>query len=59
MTWEESDAAECEYSLSFLAVLGLHCCVQAFSNWDRWGLLSAVVRGLLTVEASLALENRL
>ena len=24
----------------FLAVLGLCCCVQAFSHWGEWGLLS-------------------
>ena len=29
-----------------LAVLGLRCCVRAFSSCSRWGLLSTVVFGL-------------
>ena len=41
----------------FLAALGLHCCVQAFSSRGKWGLLSAVVQGLLTALASLAVDH--
>ena len=37
----------------FMAVLGLHCCVWAFSSWDEPGLLFIAVRGLLLVVASL------
>ena len=36
----------------FLAVLGLHCCVRAFSSCGR-GLLLVVVHGLLIAVASL------
>ena len=43
----------------FLAVLGLHCCVQAFSSCGEQGLLFVVVRGLLVAVASLAVEHRL
>ena len=43
----------------FLAVLGLCCCVRAFSSCSEWGLLFIVVRGLLTVLASLIAEHRL
>ena len=43
----------------FMAALGLHCCVQAFSNCVEWGLLFVVVRGLLIVVASLAVEHGL
>ena len=28
----------------FLAVLGLHCCTQAFSSPGKWGLLSSVAQ---------------
>ena len=38
-----------------LAVLGLRCCVQAFSSCGEWGLLFVEVRGLLVV-ASLVVE---
>ena len=31
----------------FLAVLGLCCLTRAFSSCGKWGLLFAVVRGLL------------
>ena len=34
-------------------MLGLHCCVQAFSSCGEWRLLFVVVRGLLIVVASL------
>ena len=43
----------------FMAVLGLHCCAQAFSSCGEWGLLPTAVRGLLIVVASLAVEHRL
>ena len=43
----------------FLAVLGLRCCVWAFSSCGEWGLLFIVVRGLLIAVASLAAEHRL
>ena len=33
----------------FLAALGLHCCMRAFSSCGEWGLLFIVVRGLLIV----------
>ena len=36
----------------FLAVLGLRCCVQAFSSCGEWGLPFVAVRGLLTAAAS-------
>ena len=37
----------------FLAALGLHCCVQAFSSCGEQGPLFVAVRGLLTTVASL------
>ena len=43
----------------FLAVLGLHCCVQAFFSCGEQGLLFVVVRRLLIVVASLVTEHRL
>ena len=43
----------------FLAVLGLHCCVRAFSSCGEQGLLFVVVRGLLIAVASLVTEHRL
>ena len=43
----------------FLAALGLHCCVQAFSSCSEQGLLFVVVRGLLIVVASLVAEHGL
>ena len=43
----------------FLAVLGLRCCVQAFSSCGEWRLLFVVVRGLLIAVASLVVEHRL
>jgi len=42
----------------FLAALGLHCCVQAFSSCGEQRLLFLVVHGLLVV-ASLVAEHRL
>ena len=43
----------------FLAALGPHCCVPAFSSCSEPGLLFVVVRGLLIAVASLAAEHRL
>ena len=43
----------------FLAVLGLHFCARAFSSCGEWGPLFIVVRGPLTVVASLVAEHRL
>ena len=43
----------------FLAVLGLRCCVRAFSSCSEQGLLFVVVRRLLTVVASLVAEHGL
>ena len=42
----------------FLAVLGLCCCVRAFSSCER-GLLVLEVRRLLIAVASLVVEHRL
>ena len=36
----------------FMAVLGLHCCTQAFSSCSKWGLLCIAVREILTTGAS-------
>ena len=47
------------YLFSFLAVLGLRCCTQAFSSCGEWGLLFVAVHGLLTVVASLVVEQGL
>ena len=43
----------------FLAVLGLHCCVRAFSSCGQRGLLFIAVCGLLTAVASLLTEHGL
>ena len=43
----------------FLAVLGLRCCVRAFSSCGVRGLLFIVVRGLLIEVASLVAEHGL
>ena len=43
----------------FLAVLGLRCCVQAFSSCGKRGILFVVVRGLLIAVASLVAERGL
>ena len=47
------------FNLTFLAALGLHCCVWAFSSWGEWGLLFVAVRGLLIAVASLVAEHGL
>ena len=43
----------------FLAVLGLCCCVWAFSSCGEQGLLFIVVHGLLIEVASLVVEHGL
>ena len=42
-----------------MAVLGLRFCVRAFSSCSKWGPLFIVVRGPLTITASLVAEHRL
>ena len=42
----------------FLVVLGLHCCMRAFSRCGEWGLLFIVVHGFLTAVTSLV-DHRL
>ena len=37
----------------FLAALGLHCCVQAFSSCGEWGLLCVAARGFLIAVPSV------
>ena len=43
----------------FVAVLGLHCCVWAFSNCSEWGYSLVVVRALLVAATSLVAEHGL
>ena len=43
----------------FMAVLGLHFCVRAFSSRGKRGPLFIAVRGPLTIAASLVAEHRL
>ena len=47
------------YLFLFLAVLGLHCCVWAFSSCGEQGLLFVAVCGLLLVVACLVAERGL
>ena len=42
-----------------MAALGPCCCMRAFSSCGEQGLLFVVVRGLLTVVASLVAEHGL
>ena len=42
-----------------MAVLGLRFCARAFSSCGKWGPLFIVVRGPLTIAASLVEEHRL
>ena len=44
---------------SLLAVLGLRCCMRAFSSCGEQGLLFVAVNGLLIAVASLVAEHRL
>ena len=48
----------CDF-FSFLATLGLRCCVRAFSSCGERGLLFVVVRRLLIVVASPVAEHGL
>ena len=43
----------------FLAALGLHCCVWAFSSCREQGILFFAVHGLLIAVASLVVEHGL
>ena len=43
----------------FMAALGLHCCVRAFSGCGERGLLFTVVRRLLIAVAPLVVEHGL
>ena len=43
--------------ICFVAVLGRHCCAQAFSSCGEWELLFVAVRGLLIAVASLVAEH--
>ena len=47
------------FLIIFLAVLGLHFCARAFSSCGKWGPLFIVVRGPLTMAASLVAEHKL
>ena len=49
----------CLFIYLFLAMLGLRCCMQAFSSCGEQGLLFVAVRGLLIVVASLVAEHGL
>ena len=42
-----------------MAVVGLRCCVWAFSSCGEWELPFIVVRGLLLAVASLVAEHGL
>ena len=51
----------CTYVCIYLlmAVLGLHCCVWAFSSCGERGLLFVAVCGLLILVASLVVDHGL
>jgi len=42
----------CLKIIYLLDVLGIHCCVWAFSNRSKWGILFVVVCGLLIAAVS-------
>ena len=42
-----------------MAVLGLHCCAQAFFSCGEWGLLFIAEHRLLIAVASLVAEHGL
>ena len=48
-----------EFIYLFLAMLGLHCCMWAFSSCSGWGLLFTAVHRLLIAVASLVVEHEL
>ena len=45
--------------IMLLTALDLQCCVRAFSNCGKWGLLFAAEGGLLIAVASLVAEHGL
>ena len=45
------------YLFLFLVVLGLRCCVRAFSCCSKWGLLLVAGHGLLMAVAFLAAKH--
>ena len=47
------------FKITFLVVLDLPCCVQAFSRCGEQGLVFIAVYGLLVAVASLVAEHRL
>ena len=47
------------FLIYFLAALGSHCCMQAFSSWGERGLLFVAVHRLLIAVASLVVEHSL
>ena len=47
----------CLFIYLFLAVLGLCCCVRAFSSCSEWGLLFVAVRGLLIAVACCGAQD--
>ena len=49
----------CLFVCLYLAVLDLHCCMQAFSSCREWGLLFIAVHGLLVAVSSLVAEHGL
>ena len=57
-----SDLHNPKHPVSFFSVsvvLGLHCCVGAFSSGGEQGLLFVVVCELLIVMSSLAVDHKL
>ena len=49
----------CLFVCFFMAVLGLRCCVRAFSSCGKWGPLFITVRRPFTIAAPPAAEHRL
>ena len=49
----------CVFVCFFFAVLGLHCCVRAFSSCGEQGPLFIAMRRLLIAVASLVAEHGL
>ena len=47
------------YLLTYLAALGLRCCMRAFSSCSEQGLLFLAVHWPLIVAASLVADHRL
>ena len=55
----KSNSQYMELKNFFLTVLGLCCCVQAFSGCSGWGYSLVMVRGLFVTVASLVEGHRL